>query len=61
MSMNVILICLRVLTILGILLSFVVASQYSFIGSANEVIIAGIIGMLNLSVFYFINKNKLLN
>ncbi len=48
----------KLITLSGILLSFIIACQYAYMGSMKEIILTGIIGLINLYVFQIFTKHE---
>lgn len=60
MVVNKIVILGKLITLLGVFLSLVVACQYAYIGGMKEILITGMIGISNVFAFYlFSNSGKI--
>lgn len=58
MVVNKILILGKLITLLGIFLSLIVACQYAYIGSLKEIVITGFIGLSNVFAFYIFSNSE---
>ncbi|SHK13020.1 hypothetical protein [Tepidibacter formicigenes] len=47
-----------IITLFGIFLSLIIACQFAYLGSVEEIIITGIIGLINLYGLYIFSKSK---
>ncbi|OPJ57152.1 hypothetical protein [Alkalithermobacter paradoxus] len=48
----------KITTSLGVVLSIIVASRHSYLGNFNEIVICGLIGLINIYSFIVFDKHS---